>query len=244
MPRDLSVVMPRSYCPECKHPIAWHDNIPVLSYLLLRGRCRACHKPVSLRYPAVELLTAVLFASITCFFGATWLGAKLCVFAAINVALAFCDLEERILPETFTLCAIPAGLAFAYAAPIRAEFAFWIFPAAWGPRWLSVAECALGGAFASGLLWLMGTLYQKVRHREGLGLGDVSMMAMTGTFLGTFGAVSTLMLGSLLGSVIGVLYVYIARKDFSTYELPFGSFLALAAVAVALLTSAQQLVSR
>jgi leader peptidase (prepilin peptidase)/N-methyltransferase len=244
MPRDLSVVAPRSYCPECEHPIAWYDNIPVLSYILLRGRCRACLKPIRPRYLVVELITPVLFAGIIYAFGATWLGVKLCVFAAINVVLAFSDLEERILPETFTLGAIPVGLALAYAAPVRPEFTFWIFPAAWGPRRLSVLECAMGGAFVSGLLWSMGKLYQKVRHREGLGLGDVSMMAMAGAFLGIYGAVCTLMLGSLLGSVIGVIYVYATRKDFSTYELPFGSFLASAAVAVALLISSLQIVPR
>lgn len=233
LPRDLSVVTPRSFCPECDRGIAWYDNVPLLSFLLLRGRCRSCGARIPWRYPLVELLTAA------CFFAAVWIiglnGAaiRLCVFSAILITLVFSDLEERILPDEFTLGGIAAGLAFAWFVPSDPGLWRFLLPSISDPRLLSLIQAAFAAVFSCGTLWLVGFIYEKVRHREGLGLGDVKMIAMIGAFLGLSGVLLTLVVGSLLGAVIGLCYILIARKDASTYELPFGAFLGVAALAVA-----------
>ncbi len=232
MPRDLSVVRPRSFCPECGRTVAWYDNVPVVSYVLLKGRCRHCGKRISPRYPAVELATAALFFFVVVAFGPALEALKYCVFSALLIGLVFSDLEERILPDEFTLGGAAAGVVLAALVPLRDGIAPLFLPWEWGRTWLSVADALAGALLGSGLLWLVGVLYQKVRHREGLGLGDVKMVAMVGAFLGLYGALLTVVLGSLLGSVLGSLYILLARKKI-TYELPFGTFLGIAALAVA-----------
>ncbi len=235
LPRDLSVVSPRSYCPSCKAPISWRDNIPLVSYALLRGRCRHCGAHIPLRYPVVELLTGVGFLAAFLLAGASLAAVKLSLFIALEVALAFSDLEERILPDEFTLGGTAAGLVFAAVLPMQRGYVQLLAAARWDPRWISVAESAAGAAVGAGLLWLVGAAYNVVRHREGLGLGDVKMMAMLGSFLGLHGALQSLILGAVAGSILGLLYIWLSKKDFSNYELPFGTFLALAGVAVAFL---------
>lgn len=237
MPRCLSVVRPRSHCIACERTIAWYDNIPVVSYLLLRGRCRYCGARISPRYPVVELLTGLLFLFIVLRMGPTLAAAKLCLFAALLVGLIFSDFEELILPDEFTLGGLAAGLVFAWFVPVEdvtAHALLWLSGIQAGPRAGSFAEAALGAAVPSLFLWLGGWLYEKVRHREGLGLGDVKLMAMVGAFLGLRGALLTLLAGSLLGSVIGLAWIAIARKDAATFELPFGTFLGAAGIGVAL----------
>jgi leader peptidase (prepilin peptidase)/N-methyltransferase len=233
MPRDLSVVSPRSFCPACEHPVAWYDNIPIVSFVVLRGRCRHCSKPIPIRYPIVEALTAALFFGIVLAAGPTVRAAKICVFCALTIGLMFSDLEERILPDEFTLGGIALGLLFAVVTPFRAMFLSLFLPH-WNPRGLSLAEAAVSAAVPALMLWGLGALYQKIRDKEGLGLGDVKMVAMIGAFLGLEAAVATVMVGALLGSLIGLAYIYLARKDPGTYELPFGTFLGAAAIAVAL----------
>src|SRR5271165_3510757 len=126
LPRDLSVVHPRSYCPRCEHPIAWYDNIPVVSFALLRGRCRHCGATIPWRYPLVELLTGVAFAGAVSLLGPVIAAAKLCVFSAILIALVFAGLEERILPDEFTLGGIAAGLLFSVFVPLRGIWSLFI----------------------------------------------------------------------------------------------------------------------
>jgi leader peptidase (prepilin peptidase)/N-methyltransferase len=235
MPRDLSVVSPRSFCPACEHPVAWYDNIPILSFVVLRGRCRHCAGPISRRYPLVEALTAALFFGIVLMRGPSLLSLKLCVFCALIVGLVFSDLEERILPDEFTLGGVALGLLFAVTVPFQGTFLS-LFLHHWGHRWLSRAESVVSAAVPALLMWGLGALYQKLRHKEGLGLGDVKMVAMIGAFLGLQPAILAVMVGSLLGSVIGLAYIYLSRKDASTYELPFGTFLGAGAIAVALLS--------
>ena len=234
LPRDLSVVRPRSFCPACEKPIAWHDNIPVLSYILLRGRCRSCRERISLRYPLVELATAAAFGVCMAALGPSLKSLKYSLFSAILITLIASDLEERILPDEFTLGGTVAGLALAAFVPMDFGFAHILLPQFLGPRWLSVGEAALGAAVSSGSIWLVGTMYQRLRHREGLGFGDVKMIAMIGTFLGLNGALLTMIAASLVGAVSGLIYVFVTGKDASTYELPFGSFLGLAGLAVAM----------
>ena len=119
MPRDLSVVAPRSYCPACEHPIAWYDNIPIASFALLGGRCRHCGKPIPIRYLLVEALTAALFVVVVLLHGPSLVSVALCTFCALMIGLVFSDLEERILPDEFTLGGIALGLLFAYVAPFQ-----------------------------------------------------------------------------------------------------------------------------
>ena len=234
MPRDLSVVRPRSFCPSCQRTIAWYDNIPLVSYALLGARCRWCGARIPARYPIVEALTGVLFAYIVFTRGATPGAAKGCLFAALTVGLIFSDLEERILPDEFTLGGTFAGLLLALWVPLDRGLVSMFLPYSWNWRVVSLVEAAAGAVVTSGMVWLIGALYQKIRKREGLGFGDVKMIAMAGAFLGLEGALLTLMIGSILGSVLGLAFIRIAGKDSATYELPFGSFLGVAALGILL----------
>jgi len=236
-PRDLSVVRPRSHCVACEQTIAWYDNIPLLSFVLLGGRCRACKARISWRYPVVELSTGAFFAVYVLAHGPTLAALRDCCFAAMLIGLLFADLEERILPDEFTLGGVALGLAFAWWVKVpdfTAQAVLWLAGFEVSGAWQSVAESALGAALPTLLLWGGGWLYEKVRHREGLGLGDVKLMAMIGAFLGLRGALLTLVLGSLVGSVVGYAYIAVTKKDASSYELPFGTFLSLAALIASL----------
>ncbi len=234
LPRDLSVVRPRSHCPQCEKTIAWYDNIPVVSFLLLRGRCRQCQARIPPRYPLVELATGVAFAVCVALFGMTLMAVKYAVFSAILITLIASDYEEHFLPDEFTLGGTLIGLALALFIPVEGIVSF-LLSRSLGARWASLAEAVFSAAFFSGILWLVGWLYEKARHREGLGLGDVKMLAMVGAFLGMTGSQLTLIIGGVLGADIGGGYILIARKKASEYELPYGSFLGLGAfVAVVL----------
>jgi leader peptidase (prepilin peptidase) / N-methyltransferase len=229
-PRDLSVVRPRSHCIACNKTIAWYDNIPVASYLLLGGRCRHCGARISLRYPVVELVTGVMFFWFVWQLGVTLAALKMCVFSALLMALIFSDLEQRILPDELTLGGTLAGFLFALAVPVPEGVASLWFGAG-RVQWL--VEAAFGAVVPPFFLWLAGWAYERVRHREGLGFGDVKLIAMTGSFLGLSGALQTLIFGSLGGSILGYAYIRWRGRDPKTYELPFGTFLGLAALGVA-----------
>jgi leader peptidase (prepilin peptidase)/N-methyltransferase len=234
-PRDLSVVRPRSHCIACEKTITWRDNIPLVSYLLLHGRCRYCGARISLRYPAVELLTGLLFFYFVWTLGPTLVALKMCVLAALLVGLMFADLEERILPDELTLGGTAAGIVFAIFSPMPTLVALFLSLARvhLSGRSAWIVEAAAGAALPAFFLWFAGWVYQRLRHREGLGLGDVKLIAMVGSFLGLTGALWTLIAGSLAGSVIGYGYIRATGKDASTYELPFGTFLAIAALVIA-----------
>ncbi|HYL38625.1 MAG TPA: prepilin peptidase [Bryobacteraceae bacterium] len=232
LPRDLSVVRPRSFCPACEAPIGWFDNVPLLSYALLRGRCRKCGARISFRYPLVELVTAAAFFAAFWFLGPSAAAAKFCVFAAILIALFFSDLEERILPDEFTLGGALAGVALAAFVPMNWGMMRLFLGSLRSERVVSMTESIFAAVFCGGALWIVGALYQRMRHREGLGLGDVKMVAMLGAFLGLQGALLALIAGSLLGAIVGLTYIWATGKDASTYELPFGTFLSLASLGV------------
>jgi leader peptidase (prepilin peptidase)/N-methyltransferase len=214
-PRDLSVVAPRSGCPKCEKMIAWYDNIPVVSYLILRARCRHCRGKIHWRYPAVELLTAVGFILFIHRDGLTLLGARDCLFVAILIALGFSDADSRILPDELTLGGAAVGLVLAWFTG-------------------SIIDSLVGAAVCSGTLWLGGWIYEKVRHKQGLGLGDVKMLAMIGAFLGLASSLLTILLGSLIGAVTGLLWIRLKGEDAGTFELPFGTFLAIGAFLAAI----------
>jgi leader peptidase (prepilin peptidase) / N-methyltransferase len=230
MPRDLSVVHPRSFCPHCETMVAWYDNIPVLSYLLLGAKCRHCRAPISWRYPAVEVLTALLFFASFARLGANAQAIKLCVFSAMMVCLIFMDLEERILADEFTVGGTVAGWVLSLFVPLTPFLAHWLLPEGWKESYLSLGESLLGALLPSLVLWGVGELYYRFRGKEGLGFGDVKMIAAVGAFYGLNAALQTLILGSVAGSLIGILFVVVMRKDAATYELPFGSFLGIAAL--------------
>jgi len=233
LPRDLSVVAPRSFCPECGRQIAWHDNLPVLSYAVLRGRCRHCAKRISTRYLVVELTTAALFALTAYRYGATLPAVKWCIFDAIMVALFWTDLEERILPDELTIGGAVAGLALSIAVSVPGMFD--IFFSQWS-RWVrSAADALIAGMALSLPIWGLGWLYGRIRKREALGLGDVKLLGTIGVFLGLEDGLLALLLGAVAGSVVGLAYIFWTRKDAGSYELPFGSFLCFGAILVPLI---------
>jgi leader peptidase (prepilin peptidase)/N-methyltransferase len=234
-PRDLSVVRPRSYCPACEAPIAWYDNVPLVSYAMLGGRCRHCRARISPRYPIVELLTGAFFFLMVHRYGLTLFAGKMCVFTPMMVALLFTDLEERILPDEFTVWGTVVGLVFAIFAMTpdgTAYLLLWMFGLHSNGWFTRLPAAAIAAALPAGLLWGAGWLYQKARHREGVGLGDVKMVALLGCYLGLEAGLVALVLGSLAGSVLGYVYLKLTHKDPSTYELPFGTFLSGAALFV------------
>ncbi|MGA9626435.1 MAG: prepilin peptidase [Bryobacteraceae bacterium] len=236
-PRGRSVVKPRSHCVRCRKTIAWYDNIPLVSYAVLRGRCRHCGKRISARYPLVELVTGLLFFYFVFTLGPTPAAVKMCIFSAILVGLIFCDLEKRILPDELTVGGALAGLVFALFVPvpdITAGALLWIFGVELGGTLESLAESVCGALLPALILWGGGWVYYKVRHREGLGFGDVKLVAMVGSFLGMRGALLTLIIGSIFGSILGYGYIKATGKDAATYELPFGTFLGAAALAAAI----------
>jgi leader peptidase (prepilin peptidase)/N-methyltransferase len=236
-PRGRSVVRPRSHCVRCRKMIAWYDNIPVVSYAVLGGKCRNCGKRISARYPTVELLTGLLWFFFVWKGGLGLASIKMCVFSAMQVALVFSDLEKRILPDELTLGGTLIGLAFAPFAPFYDESSMgllWLAGIELSGWMLSLAHAAIGAAVPAFFLWGGGWLYLKIRKREGLGFGDVKLMVMIGAFLGLQATLATLLAGSIAGSVISLLYIWIAKKDASEYQLPFGTFLGAAAIAVAM----------
>lgn len=233
---DYSIAAPRSQCPRCGSLIAWYDNVPLLSFLFLGARCRHCRAPISLRYPLVELLTAVLFFWAFYRLGPGWPALKWCVFAAITIELIFSDAETRILPDEFTRWGAALGVIFSPIVLLPFGIISWvseiISPSLPLPA-LSFLNSLGAALLLSGGLWLLGAIYARLRGREGLGFGDVKMVAFLGAFLGLETALLGLMFGSLLGSVLGLAWIKIRRYDTSTYELPFGSFLGAGALLAA-----------
>ncbi|WP_051670402.1 prepilin peptidase [Bryobacter aggregatus] len=230
LPRDLSVVAPRSFCPECGTPIPWYHNIPVLSWLLLRGKCSHCQAPISWRYPLVELTTSLLFALALWRYGPTPDAIKLCLFSALIVGLIFMDLEERILADELTIGGMSVGFLLSIFVAMPRFIGHFFLPPEWRENWLSLGESLIGGLAPALALFTIGEVYYRIRGREGLGLGDVKMIGMVGAFYGLQGALLTLIIGSLTGSIVGLLFITLTKKDAKTYELPFGTFLGFAAL--------------
>lgn len=234
IPRDLSVIAPRSFCPECGSQIAWYDNVPLFSYARLRGRCRACSKRIGWRYPVVELTAAVLFALTVAEYGWTLAALKWCVFDSLLVVLFWTDLEERILPDELTLGGTALGLILAVFVGVPSALIGLLFPAL-NPVLKSLLAAAAGAALALPL-WAMGALYSRMRKREALGLGDVKLVILLGVFLGLERGLYALLIGTIAGSVIGLLYILLTHKKASSYELPLGTFLCAGGVLVPLVT--------
>jgi leader peptidase (prepilin peptidase)/N-methyltransferase len=235
IPADKSIVLPASSCPKCGKEIAAYDNIPVLSWVFLGGKCRHCKTKISAMYPAVELLTGLLFLASYLVFGPTVEAVKWAIFAALLVVLTITDLRERILPNEVNFFGLGIGLLLSFFTKPFDGTALWL-----ANRWfdypppqaaISFADAVLGAVAGSGLLWIVAEGYFRLRGREGMGLGDVKMMAAVGAFLGLKRTMMTVLAGSLLGSVIGIFLIAISKKD-RDYELPFGTFLGLGALLI------------
>ena len=212
LPEGLSIVLPSSRCRTCGHELAWFENIPIVSFLALRGRCRRCGASISLQYALVELATAVLFAAAALRFEPGWLLASRLVLGSSMIVLFMIDLEHRILPNVITIPGIVAGVLFSLVTE---------------PGWVaSLAGAAAGG----GVLLGISEAYYRIRHEHGLGMGDVKMLAMIGAFLGWKLMLLTLVVSSFLGSIVGVTMIATGRGDMK-YALPYGTFLAVGTIA-------------
>ena len=209
LPRGLSTVLPRSRCPGCGAPILWYDNVPLVSWLLLAGRCRRCGDAIAWRYPVLEALTAALFVAAAERFGWSWETPVAALLLSLLIALAAIDVEHLLLPDRLTLPGIAVGLA---VQPL----------VGWGGFVAALAGAALGGGI---LLALWGGWYL-LRGEEGMGLGDVKMLAMIGAFLGWQGVVVALFSATLLGSLVG-LGLMVGGRGGMKSQLPFGLFLSL-----------------
>ena len=214
LPIGRSVMYPPSACPTCRRALLWYENIPIVSWLALRGRCRTCATPIGVQYPIVEALTAALFGTAMWYYGPGALLASRLVFGCSLIALFAIDLEHHLLPNAITLPGIVVGFVFSFFTE---------------PGWLS---SLVGIVVGGGVLFGVAEAYFRVRKEEGLGMGDVKMLAMVGAFLGWKLALVTLMMASIAGSVVGVALI-VTKRGGMKYALPFGTFLALGAAAAA-----------
>jgi leader peptidase (prepilin peptidase) / N-methyltransferase len=237
IPREQSIVFPNSSCPKCKAAIKPYDNIPIISYLILRGRCRNCGVHISSRYPAVEALTAVLFAAVTWHDRLSLALPFDLIFAAVMLALIFIDAEHMILPNAITYPGILFALLTRILVPYLAGPAHFddlpqlmnSWPAL--PVWaVSLIGAAIGALAGGGSLWLMGFMWEKLRGVEAMGFGDVKMMLMVGAFLGWRLTILTILLGALSGSIAGIFVMYRRGSRNMQMMLPFGIFLGIGSI--------------
>ena len=258
LPLGLSVVTPRSACPKCKQPIALYDNVPVVSWLILGGRCRNCKNSISPRYLLIELLTGLMFLACYWYFGYTLATVKYCVLAFLLLGLIFTDAETKLLPDKLTLPGLALGLVFSLIVPVN-DLASQALPGmlnlpvsgAISTAIYSLLDALLGAALGASFVYGAGAIYLRWRGMEGMGFGDVKLMAMVGAFLGIKLTIFTIFTASLAGSVFGlstVLAVWLKRRHrFSAhmsdaqaarrrawqsaqmvlrfYQMPFGVFL-------------------
>lgn len=257
LPLGLSVVTPRSACPNCKQAIAFYDNVPVLSWLILRGRCRHCQTPISPRYLLIELLTGALFLACYWYFGLTLATLKYCTLSFLLLGLIFTDAETKLLPDKMTLPGLALGVAFSLITPVNDLAAQFLpgminlpFSGDISVRLVSLVDSLLGAAVGASFIYGAGAIYLRWRGSEGMGFGNVKLMAMVGAFLGMKLTVFTIFTASLAGSFFGVgtvLVVWVKRTHrfmkrlaaraarrrawqsaqvvYRNYQMPFGVFL-------------------
>ena len=211
LPRDLSIVWPASRCTTCGRELHWYENIPVVSWVALRARCASCGERISVMYPLVEVFTAILFVAVYARFGLGVLFAVRLLFACAMVVLFVTDLQHQILPNEITL----PGIVVGFLASLFVE-----------PGW---RDSLIGLLAGGGVLWLTAWGYEKLRHQEGLGFGDVKMLAMIGAFLGWKLMVLTLVWASFAGTLVAGGLMLAGRADLQS-KMPLGTFMALAAV--------------
>jgi leader peptidase (prepilin peptidase)/N-methyltransferase len=212
LPQEESIITPGSHCPQCKKPIKFYDNIPLVSYLLLRGRCRYCHSPISIQYPLVEGITALSSLILFLKFGPTLSYLFYFSFVSALIVITLIDLYHQIIPDVISLPGIGVGILASLFIPQ-----------------ITLLNSLIGILLGGGSLFLVATIYQWLFKREGMGGGDVKLLAMIGAFLGWKAVILTIFLGSLLGSISGIIIMVSKGKDFK-YAIPFGPFLSLGAV--------------
>lgn len=222
----LSIFTVRSYCPHCRHKIAWHDNIPVISWLMLRGVCRSCKAHISPLYPFIELATGIIMTALC--YTALDLGytdfniidytqsfgtlAVFILFFSALIASTRTDLEAMVIPQLFSIYLVPVGLLASFA----------------GLTNITLMESVIGAVLGYSVLWTVALLFKRLTGKDGMGIGDMELLAMIGSFLGATGVWIALMIGSFTGLIFGFLYLLLAKKTRAT-RIPFGPFLALGA---------------
>lgn len=214
LPQGKSIVRPGSRCPHCQRSLSWYENIPLLSFLALRGRCRTCKTPLSIRYPIVELLTAILFLAMQLHTGWSMvLFLRAWPLGALLIAITFIDLEHRIIPDVLSIGGGLLGLATSF-----------LIPGQWIPSFLGAV---LGFGAFYGLAWT----YQRVTGRSGLGGGDIKLLGMLGSFIGPSGVFATIFISSIAGSLVGMVWALVVRdKNVMKFSIPFGPFLVIGAL--------------
>lgn len=213
IPAKQSIVKPSSQCPHCHHSVRFYDNIPLISFLILRAKCRDCGGAISWRYPLVELLTAILTLLLFIKFGLTLNFAVFFLFTAVLITITFIDIDHQIIPDVLSLPGIPI---FFLAA-------VFIVKVPWH-------EALIGLLVGGGILWLIAFVYELVTKREGMGGGDVKLLAMIGGFLGWKALIFILLVSSFTGAIVGILAMIVKKQDMK-YAVPFGPFLSIAAIA-------------
>jgi len=212
MPREESIVSPPSHCPQCNYRIRWYDNIPLVSYLLLRGKCRGCGARISIQYPLVELINGLLTLALFLRLGPSLTFIALFLFCSALVAITFIDLKHQIIPDEISLSGIVAGFAFSFFLP-----------------WQGWLNSLLGILLGGGSLLLVAYGYQWLTGREGMGGGDIKLLAMMGAFLGWKAIPFIIFTSSLAGSVVGLSMMLFQKRD-SRLAIPYGPYLALGAL--------------
>jgi leader peptidase (prepilin peptidase)/N-methyltransferase len=213
IPLRESIVRPGSRCPECGTPIRFYDNIPVISYLVLAGKCRSCGIGIPWRYPAVEALNGILYLALAMRFGLGLYTLVMAPFVTFLVVLAFIDMDHRILPNIITLPGMAAGVVLSFGP--------------WPPRPI---DSFIGLLAGGGFLYLVAWLYMITRKKEGMGMGDVKLLGMIGAFLGWIALPVTILSASLIGSVVGVTWARVKKQPVMEFPVPFGVFLAAGAL--------------
>jgi leader peptidase (prepilin peptidase) / N-methyltransferase len=237
VPREESVVMPNSACPNCKTAIKAYDNIPIISWLVLRGKCRNCKEPIAWRYPAVELLTGLVFLLTYSQLGLSAIFPVALVFVSTMIALIFIDAEHMILPNVITYPLVAFALLVRVILPLISgenyfsDILLWPLSLLRGPEWLtSLAGAILGALVGGGSLWLVGEAWKRLRGVDAMGLGDVKMMLGVGALLGWRLSALTIFVGAFAGALIGSLVIMRQRdKNFQT-QIPFGIFLGIGSI--------------
>jgi leader peptidase (prepilin peptidase)/N-methyltransferase len=212
IPAGVSIVTPRSRCPHCETPISWYHNIPILSWLLLKGKCAYCGAEVPMRYLLVEALTGTLFALFFCRFTFHPVTPVILLLVAALVVITFIDLDHQIIPDVISLPGIPVGFLCSFLVP-----------------WVSWQESLLGIVLGGGSLLTIALGYELLTKKEGMGFGDVKLLAMLGAFLGWTAIFPIIFIGSLLGTLVGIPLMLIKKAD-SKLAVPFGPFLSAAAL--------------
>lgn len=232
LPHERSIVFPASHCPRCKEPIRFYDNIPVISFLLLRGKCRKCGQPISPQYPAVELLNGLFFVWTVREFGLSAETVLVMALCSSLIVITFIDLDYQIIPDVITLPGMLIGLAVAplFMPQLSDPLPFSLGRLFHSGPYLTALLNSFIGLFIGGFpLLAIGWIWEKLRKVEAMGGGDVKLMAMVGSFIGWKGALLTIMLGAITGSVVGITLIAL-KKHQPDKVIPFGPFLALGAV--------------